>query len=127
VTTRSRTAAYATVLYASYALTIVLSFALFMTVVFFVAPPLLGARLPSMRALAACVAIPLIMMAVALGSHYPAAYRAVRGLPPSETADAFSGAGQTNAGCLVIVFGFSLASLVATLPLVVIRFVLAVN
>lgn len=121
MTSRVRRPAAMAALYASYGLTLVLSLVLFVTVVFFLVPPVMNADVPPLRVIAVSLITPVLMVLCALAGFFPAAWRTVQGQATDELTDAFAGAGRAYTGCLAIVVGFSLASLVATLPLIAVR------
>lgn len=113
--------AMAAVLYAGYAAMFALSLVLFVDIVFFLVPPLTTGSTPKRKAVVIAIVVPLLMLALAAGALFPDALRTARGRAAGDASEAFTGVAKGYIGCLVIIVGFSLASLLLSLPIVLIR------
>jgi hypothetical protein len=110
-----------TVLYAGYALMLILSAALFVDAVFFLLPPLTVGDTPAARVILIAVVAPVLMLALAAGALLPGAIRTARGGAPGASHEALAGAAGGYVSCLVIIAGFSIASVLLTLPVILVR------
>jgi hypothetical protein len=118
---QAKTTALVALLYAGYAAMLVLSLVLFVTIVFFLVPPLTTGSTPTRRTVIIAATVPVVMLVLAAGALFPEALRTARGRAEGTATEAFSGAARGYLSCLVIIVGFSLASLLLSLPIVLIR------
>jgi hypothetical protein len=100
---------------------LILSAALFVDAVFFLLPPLTVGDTPAARVILIAVVAPVLMLALAAGALLPGAIRTARGGAPGASHEALAGAAGGCVSCLVIIAGFSIASVLLTLPVILVR------